>query len=390
MRILIATTTYAPYANGQAVFTTNLAEGLADAGHQVAVVTHASDGRRSVSMRNGVAIYTPTSYGLRSIHPDAEVTLNAYKAVEAVFTEFRPQVVHLHDHFPLSWFVWWSARRRKLPVVGANHFMPENHSPYLPQWEKCQSLYRPMLWRWMLLLYNRLDCVTIQSAYAGRLLRAAGLRPPLVQITCGIDLTRFYPEPALDRRAVRARFGLSNERVVVLYLGRVDKEKRVDLLLSALQRLGRDDVQLAVAGRGAALESMKRLSDDLRLGDRVRFLGYAAREDIRPLLNSADIFAMPSPAELLSIATLEAMACARPIVAAHAGALPELVVDGENGYLFQKDDPTDAARVLDRLVAASHHWQEMGERSRQRAAAHSWQDALRAYEAIYAGYAAAG
>lgn len=388
LRILIATTTYAPYANGQAVFTTNLAENLASVGHQVAVATHATDGRESVTQRNGVSVYTPTSYNLGVIHPDAEITLNAYGAVERLFEDFQPQVVHLHDHFPLSWFVWWAARRRGLPVIGADHFMPENHAPYLPKWQQYQAIYRPALWNLMLLLYNRLDCVIVQSAYAGALLRNAGLRPPMVRITCGIDLTHFYCDPTIDRQAVRARFGLSSPRAVVLYLGRLDKEKRIDLLLTALHRWGSDDVQLAIAGRGVAMESMMRLADRLALGDKVRFLGYIAREDVRPLLNSADIFAMPSPAELLSIATLEAMACGRPILAARAGALPELVVEGENGRLFRADDAEDAARSLAQLVEESHLWQEMGERSRQRAAAHSWPDALRSHEALYLGLSA--
>lgn len=387
MRILLATTTYAPCANGQAVFTTNLAGGLAASGHEVAVITHSLDGRESVSVAGGVTIYTPKSYSLSAIHPDAEVTVNAFQTTERIFEHFRPQVVHLHDHFPLSWFVWRSARRRRLPVIGSNHFMPENHSPYLPLWQYLHTAYRPLLWRWMLLLFNRLDCVIAQSAFAGALLRTAGLRSPLVQITCGIDVNQFDCDPDADRSMLRARFGLSSERTTVLYLGRIDREKRIDLLLRALQILGRTDIQLAIAGRGAALETTRSLADALLPEDQVRFLGYVAREEIRSLLNCVDIFAMPSPAELLSIATLEAMACGLPVLAARASALPELVCEGENGQLFRAEDAADAARALAMLADAPLRWQSMGQASRRRALAHSWSDALRAYESLYEGLA---
>lgn len=385
VRILIAGTTYAPAANGQSVFTVNLAESLVMRSHEVVVATHALDGRESVTLRNGVTVVTPRSYGLTSLHPDAQVTLNAYRTVDRLFEQIRPQVVHLQDHYPLSWFVLWSARRRRLPVIGANHFMPDNLSPYLPYWQQLHPVYRRVAWFWMLLLYNRLDYVTVQSGFAGELLRTQGLKQPMIQISCGIDLTQFYADSTLGQADMRARFGLAPDRKLVLYLGRVDKEKRIDLLLHALHGLKRQDVQLAIAGKGAALESMWNLAAELSLGDRVRFLGYVPRQDVRPLLCCADIFAMPSPAELLSIATLEAMACGRPILAARTGALPELVKDHENGRLFRPDDAADAARVLVELVDNPQSWQQMGLNSRQRAAVHSWADALAAYESLYAG-----
>ena len=106
-------------------------------------------------------------------------------------------------------------------------------------------------------------------------------------------------------------------------------------------------------------------------------------EDLPALLNSADLFAMPSSAELLSIATLEAMACGRPILAARARALPELVTEGENGRLFGPADAADAARALAALVAEPQRWRAMGAESRKRAMAHALDDMVRCYEDVY-------
>jgi len=92
---------------------------------------------------------------------------------------------------------------------------------------------------------------------------------------------------------------------------------------------------------------------------------------------------MPSEAELLSIATLEAMACGRPVLAAAAMALPELVSDNVNGYLFQPGDPADAARCLALLADHPERWPEMGKASLEKVQQHSLDRGLAQYEELY-------
>ena len=150
MRILIAGTTYAPAVNGQAVFMTNLAERLAVQGHSVAVLAPSESGPAEQSVANGVQVVRPVTQRLTYWHPNAVVPLFPGPVVDDLFDRFRPQVVHIHDHYPLSWRVVQAARRRALPVIGSNHFMPENLAPYLPLWRVGQPLYRGILWRWML------------------------------------------------------------------------------------------------------------------------------------------------------------------------------------------------------------------------------------------------
>ena len=163
----------------------------------------------------------------------------------------------------------------------------------------------------------------------------------------------------------------------------MDAEKRLDVLLRALSELGREDVQLAIAGQGEALGELKRLASQLGQTDRVHFLGFVADEELPALLNSVDLFAMPSEAELLSIATLEAMAAGRPVLAARAQALPELVEPGRNGYLFRPGDPGDAARFMAELVDHPQRWAAMGQASQERAWQHSLENTVTRYEGLY-------
>jgi glycosyltransferase involved in cell wall biosynthesis len=214
-------------------------------------------------------------------------------------------------------------------------------------------------------------------------LRRQGLNVPAFAISCGVDLKRFYPDVKVDPEVWRAHFGLDTSRVVFLYVGRVDGEKRLDVLLHALRRLERDDIQLAIAGRGAARNSLETLAAELGLGEKVRFLGFVPDETLPALLNSVDVFAMPSEAELLSIASLEAMACGRPLLAARAQALPELVTDGGNGFLFRPGDPLDAAQSMARMADFRERLTEMGLASLQKVQIHNRKTVLQRYEEMY-------
>jgi glycosyltransferase involved in cell wall biosynthesis len=261
--------------------------------------------------------------------------------------------------------------------------MPENLAAFVPLISNIKPVYNRIMWTWMLGVYNRLDVATAQSKASAALLRAQGLRIPVYPVSCGIDLRRFRPEPGLDRSAVRRRYGLDPKRTVFLFVGRVDHEKRLDVLIRAMKQLDRDDLQLAIAGHGAAHENLQTLANELELGERVRFTGFVPAEDLPALLNSADIFTMPSEAELLSIASLEAMACGLPVLLANAVALPELAGDGINGYLFRPGDPNDAARCMSLLANHPERWERMGAGSQEKALFHSLENTLKQYENLY-------
>lgn len=383
MRILITGTTYYPALNGQAIFTVNLAEGLAQRGHDVLVVVPSDEIRACRRERKGVQIEAVESLSLKIWHQDAYFSPFPGKAVRRIFDQFQPEIVHIHDHYPLSRVVVMEAQRRRIKSVGTNHFMPENLASYASWLARIKPLYNWIGWTWMLEVYNRVDIATAQSQNAADLICKQGLRPPVFPVSCGIDLGRFHPDPTTDRAACRERYGLRPDQKLFLYVGRVDGEKKLEVLLHAMTHLEREDVQLGIAGRGSAMERLLALADELQLGERVRFVGFIPNEDLHVLLNSADVFVMPSEAELLSLASLEAMACGRPVLLANAVALPELVAEGVNGYLFEPGNPLDAARLMDLLASQPERWSEMGQASLERARFHGLDNTLRQYEMLY-------
>lgn len=386
MRILIAGTTYLPAFNGQAIFTTNLAEGLVQQGHQVCMVTPSENGRSYQITRNGVLISSTHSIELKQLHEQAYVSFLPDLEVKRIFDAFHPEIVHLQDHFPLSKCVLKFARLNKIPVVGTNHFVPENLMPYVPLPSALKPGFKKLLWWWMKRVYNHLDGITAPSKTAVNILRDQCLPEPILAISCGVSFDQFHPDTKVDRTMIRRKFGLSLDGVTFMFVGRVDSEKRLDVLIQAVHQLDRHDIQLVITGKGAALHDYQALTESLGVQDRVRFTGFVAASDLPLLLNSVDVFAMPSEAELLSIASLEAMATGLPLLVARSKALPELVDDGLNGYLFEPGNVTDAARCMAQFADQPVLWQQMGKHSLEKVKVHSLDHVISRYEELYTSF----
>jgi len=143
------------------------------------------------------------------------------------------------------------------------------------------------------------------------------------------------------------------------------------------------DAHIAIASTGPAEAELRAKVEQLNLMDKVSFLGFVPDKDLASLYRLADIFAIPSEAELQSLATMEAMACGLPVVSADAYALPELVHHELNGFLFQRGDSEEMAQYLDVLVIDEELRRHMGSKSLEIIAKHNRIQVLDQWEALY-------
>jgi 1,2-diacylglycerol 3-alpha-glucosyltransferase len=383
MRILIAASgNYIAY-HGQAIFTINLAEGLVRSGNEVLVVVGSDKGHPYHAQINGVKIEAIRAFDLGILHPDTYLPLFPSRPVGRILDAFKPDIVHIQDHYPLCRAMVFAARKRGIKIVGTNHFMPDNLAPYVPLVSKIKPLFNWVLWHWMREVYDRLDAVAGPSRIAKEILVKVGLKPMVWPISCGVNLKLFHPDPNADRFEWRSRYGIDQTKKIFFFVGRVDEEKHLEVGIRAVNLLNRDDIQLVIAGSGAAKKKLLALVEDLNMKNKVVFTGFITNEELPSVLNSIDIFIMPSEAELLSIASLQAMACARPILAADAVALPELVKNFENGLLFRRGDVKDAARCITFLADHPEQWQLMGSASLALVKVHSIENIIERYMQLY-------
>ncbi|MBI9049283.1 MAG: glycosyltransferase [Anaerolineaceae bacterium] len=381
-RILVYSASYST-DNGQGVFTVNLCERLAKRNVPVAAIISSPDGHYCEELRNSVFLYQLKSTPVPWIRKGDYYTFFPSNSIKKVFDDFKPDVVHINDHYPLSFYVYKEAKKRGIRVVGTNHFMPLNLAPFIPGYAIAPEILSWVLWNWMLKIYNKLELVTSQSRAAGVILKQNGLVPPVETISCGVDTSFYYPLSDFDRIAFRRKYGLAEERTVFLYIGRLDGEKRLESTIEAISQNEQDDIQLVLAGKGKKITLLKSLAKEKCRPGQVVFPGYIPDSDKNELYNCVDCFIMPSDAELLSIATLEAMASGLPVLAARAYALPELVNPGENGYLFSPRSITDILHKMTLFCENKQGWSDMKIASIARAKKHDIELAISRYISIF-------
>ena len=376
MRVLFSGQTYYRKDNGQAVFMIRLAEGLARAGHEVMALAPSMRGIAQRELLNGVIVQT-----VPALHLGHNLNVTAFSDgwVEDTIAEFAPDIIHIQDHFFLSRTVLRIARLRGIPIVGTNHFLPANWSNnlYIPR--SVQGVVHKAMWKDMLQVFNQLDAATTPTETAVAILRKQDIRIPVKAISCGVNQDEFFPDADVERGVIRRHFRLPLDVPVLLYVGRVDREKGLDYLVAAAAQLPPGAFQVAIAGKGMYRDSLIEMAHELGIAEHVTFLGYVDSEDLPLLLNSADAFVMPSWAELQSIATLEAMSCSKPILAANARALPELVEHGTNGFLFNPQNAESLAESIRLFLSMPERWEEMGQASLQRARPHQMEYTIKRY-----------
>jgi 1,2-diacylglycerol 3-alpha-glucosyltransferase len=382
MRILTATDTYYPDVNGAAYFTYRLATLLARRGHDVFVMCPSRSFKNTVSNHGEVAVY-----GIRSIHLPVYQNFRVSpvftcRTIRRVIREISPDIVHIQNHFLIGKEAVSAARRLGIPAMGTNHFMPQNLTHYLHLPGIAERWLQRFAWRQFVRVFEQLDFVTTPTRTAAALLVKAGLKKKVVPVSCGIDLERF--KPTNDGAYLRRRFAIPTHKRVLLYVGRLDKEKRIDMILRALPDISRAaSVHFVLAGIGKEKRNLEELAEKLSIQQTVTFTGFVPDEDLQNIYRVADLFVTAGVAELQSIVTMEAMASGLPVVAVNAMALPELVHDGENGYLFSDGDGQMFAEKVIAILSDQAMWAKMSEKSLEIIRDHDINKTIEEYESIY-------
>jgi glycosyltransferase involved in cell wall biosynthesis len=369
LRIIIGADTFPPDVNGAARFAHQLAAGLVGRGNEVHVLCPSDTGPAGVSTMDGITMHRVAAHRT-PCHPTFRVSLpwRTGRAAAELLDEVSPDIVHVQAHFSVGRALVRAAADRDVPVVATNHFMPENLSAYLRIPDRLRSSFARLAWRDLARVLRPATVVTAPTPTAVRMLAEQGFAGRAVPVSCGVDLERFGTDDPGDGRTI-------------LFVGRLDEEKRVHELLHALAFL--PDLRVELVGDGACRPALTELADRLGIADRVRFLGFVSETELVDAYRRSAAFCMPGVAELQSLATMEAMAAGRPVVAADAVALPHLVAPGRNGWLYPPGDIAALAGRLAALFDTPGALAAMGEESRAMIARHDMRDSLDTFETLY-------
>lgn len=213
-----------------------------------------------------------------------------------------------------------------------------------------------------------------------------GARPHRVRvIRCGVDLDLFHP---LDHEEALSAIGVADRARTLLFVGRIQAFKGIDILLRAVAALSNhDDLRLLIVGGDSKAEDevarLRSLSAELGLAGKTTFFGAVGHEKMPLFYSAADICVVPSYHESFGLVALEAMACGTPVVASRVGGLATTVIDGETGYLVGELSPEAFAGSLDVLLRDEAARRRMGQAARAWAMGYGWAAVAREVLGLY-------
>lgn len=380
LTILLGCDTFAPDVNGAARFAERLAAGLVDRGHTVHVIAPSTTVFRTGTWderHDGARLHMHRLFSLRWYpHPWLRFMMpwTMPRNAARILDEVKPDAVHFQSHFVAGRGLVVAARKRGIRIIGTNHTMPEN----MVEHTTLPKLLQPVLVKWAwgdaTKIFKQADAVTAPTRRAADYLEAAtGIRN-VHAIGNGVRVNDYTPD--FEHRGNR-----------IIFVGRLTGEKRIEVLIRAVALLPKSlDWSLEIVGDGEQRHSLERLASQLGVAERVSFPGLVSDEDLKRAYTRADVLAMPSTAELQSIVTMEAMSSGLPVVAADAMALPHLVHDGENGFLFRPDRARDLAAKLERILTLpDDEFRRMKKASLRLIQPHDIEWTLTAFECLYRG-----
>lgn len=231
-----------------------------------------------------------------------------------------------------------------------------------------------LTWNFMHWFYNLADLTYVNSEHYRKCWIDRGIRPDRLQILPrGLDIRMFHPEKR-DRRFWESR-GLATHDVAALYVGRVSKEKNLDVLVEACRRLAKQGVpvRLLVVGDGPYLAEMKKALPS------AIFTGYLGGEDLARAYASADFFAFPSTTDTFGNVILEAQASGLPCIVSDVGGPSELVTEGGTGLITRALDADRLARAMEKLAASPSLRETMSHAARKSVETRDWNNAFREF-----------
>jgi 1,2-diacylglycerol 3-alpha-glucosyltransferase len=382
MNILFVSDTYYPHVNGVYYFVCRIGPILRKRGHNVAVIAPAESSRFTKKVIDSIDVFGMPSIPIL-IYPKVRIPLPFFlrRRIRHLLSSFRPDVIHVQDHFRLSREVIAAGKHLGIPIVATNHFMPENLTAFLPS-KRWRQLAESKMWCGFSKVYNQVSLVTTPTETAARLIRPR-LNVDVLAVSSGIDLEQFRPSG--EARDIRRKYRIP-PGPTLLFVGRLDPEKKLEQVLKAVALAGRlTAFTLVVVGRGARSSALRSLSKQLGIEHRVVFTGFVPEADLPCLYQVSRCFIIASVAELLSLATLQALASGLPVIAANAGALGELVQDNVNGFLFDPGDITTMSDRIVRLMTDDRLCRQMSRMSLTIAPTHDLRRSADIFESIYEG-----
>jgi len=353
MRIVIFSDMFPPQINGVATATANFANGLSQQGHQVLVVAP-SFGKLDLKFlkKSGIEILRiPAVPAI--IYPGLKIALPVLLLIFNKIKKFNPDVIHFQTQMTLGFIAIIMAKLFNKPLVGTIHAYLTSDWIGLKDYGLANRLLSSVALRYCRYFQNMTDLQLAPSHKLIKELKQQGFYKPFAYMPNPITIHKSSPKILRSVQQYKHKYNLTGP--VVLHIGRLSYEKRVDLVLRAFVIATKssaklDKSHLLIIGEGPARKDLENLASELGISNKVVFTGEYKNNDLveSGLIRVGDLFITASPMENQPMVVLEAMSWGLPIIGVKAAGMIELVQ--KNGYLVEAGDVVAMAKRISEIL----------------------------------------
>ncbi len=379
LRIFFYTDTFLPAVDGVVTSMLNFKKELESRGHEVYIFASGDSSTRA-AVKKDPHIVVVRSMKFKK-YPQYNLAILPVIASLKEINIGKADIRHVQTPFTMGFYGFMASRVNGTPLVSSFHTLFTNKeviNQYLTSSKRMQKILVDYAWAYARFFYNKSDVTIAPSRTIEQELNRRDI-PNTVVVGNSVDLKRFNAK--VDGSRIREKLAKGDEKIV-LYIGRISKEKNIDTLIKAAKILNKKKIKFVIGGTGPSIAYYQSLVSKLNVGSKVKFVGFVKAAELPEYYAAADAFCIPSTFETQGIVSLEAMACGKPVIGADYLALRELIKDGQNGEKFAPKSSNDCARKIEKVINNISNYKKMEETAKSYSLKKTTDDLLKVYKEV--------
>ena len=328
MKILITTDTYRPTINGVVTSIESLKKALDRLGHDVRILTFSD----SFNSKQEDDIYYMGSLGAGKFYPDARMNKLFYNRFYEDIMDWKPDIVHSQTEFTMFIQAKKIAKDLDIPLLHTYHTVYEDYTHYFSLNKK---IGKELAKQFTKQIIKTTDGVVVPTNKIYNLLTEYNIHEDIYVAPTGINVQKLSECDDFD---IRSGYKIPEDKHIVLFLGRIGKEKNITEILQYLENIDRDDVVFIIAGAGPFLSELKEICLNSKIRDRLIFTGMIDSSKVGNFYSKADVFVSASTSETQGLTFIESMACSTPIICRHDDCLDGVLIEGKTGFGYDTEE----------------------------------------------------
>ncbi|MBS5941725.1 glycosyltransferase family 4 protein [Finegoldia magna] len=353
MKILITTDTYRPTINGVVTSIESLKKALDRLGHDVRILTFSD----SFNSKQEDDIYYMGSLGAGKFYPDARMNKLFYNRFYEDIMDWKPDIVHSQTEFTMFIQAKKIAKDLDIPLLHTYHTVYEDYTHYFSLNKK---IGKELAKQFTKQIIKMTDGVVVPTNKIYNLLTEYNIQEDIYVAPTGINVQKLSECDDFD---IRSGYKIPEDKHIVLFLGRIGKEKNITEILQYLENIDRDDIVFIIAGAGPFLSELKDICSNSKIRDRLIFTGMIDSSKVGNFYSQSDVFVSASTSETQGLTFIESMACSTPIICRHDDCLDGVLIDGKTGFGYGTEE--EFIEYLNKVLDNEELRDEMGKNCKQ-------------------------